>query len=87
MKDITIVKFRPGLCPPHPPIINRFYGSENGILEDCHRCCSVTYGKFNGDSDDVYACADLQSVDRGVDEQLVEEEEEDNEDDVSDDCD
>ena len=88
IKDITIVNFRPGLCPPHPPIINGFYGSESTILEDCHSCCSMTYAEFSGDSDDEYACGDLQSVDRGVDEQLVEEEEEeDSEDDESDDCD
>ena len=36
----------------------------------------MTYAEFSGDSDGEYACADLQSVDRGVDEQLVEEEEE-----------
>ena len=31
--DITVVNFRPGLCPPHPPVVNTFYGTSSTSVD------------------------------------------------------
>ena len=37
--DITVSNFREGLCPPHPPAINTFYGSAAIPPADDLSCC------------------------------------------------
>ena len=37
--DITVVNFRPGLCPPHPPIVNGFYGTPSTAVDPKLKCC------------------------------------------------
>ena len=37
--QITVVNFRPGLCPPHPPLISTFYGQQSADISPTLNCC------------------------------------------------
>ena len=39
ISDITVKKFREGLCPPHSPAINKFYGHPSVPLLEDLSCC------------------------------------------------
>ena len=37
--QLTVVNYRPGLCPPHPPVVNEYYGVESVPLQEDKSCC------------------------------------------------
>lgn len=41
-EQLTVTNFRPSLCPPHPPIINKYYGSQSTDFQDTLACCKKT---------------------------------------------
>ena len=46
INDMSVLNFRAGLCPPHPPCVNAYYGSiQEGLHHDLS-CCNLTYGDF-----------------------------------------
>ena len=40
-KDITVMNFRPSLCPPHPPVVNAFYGTQSETVTANQSCCKL----------------------------------------------
>ena len=41
--DLTVLNFRRGLCPPHPPCVNAFYGTVCVETLPDGACCKATY--------------------------------------------
>ena len=40
-EDMTVLNFRPGLCPPHPPAIPGFYGTVSASPYESLKVCRI----------------------------------------------
>ena len=66
INDMGMLNFRAGLCPPHPPCVNAYYGSiQEGLHHDLS-CCNLTYGDFFADIIDDSSDGDFHADDGSV---------------------